>query len=690
MSSQKQKGKKTSSKDAQAEEALDVKAVRQLKAVVLADSFDEYFRPITFEKPRSLLPIVGVPLLKYTLEFLASSDIEEIIVFCCSKADQLEEYIDHLNKDPLSLGIPVKCIVNKDAKTCGDALREIKRTELIRDEFVLVFGDVISNIDLNKAFQDHLKAAETDKSTIMTMILTKTSEYLKKNVYSGPNLHVLRDQHLIGIDEDSNKILFFDSISRTKSISIDKNIFKSYRNTRFYNNLEESGIYICSPELLTVFTENFDFQNISQSVIGILNAEEADVMGDYTIYSSIVSDRKYTSRVSSIDLYHRVGMDILARYTHPLVPDNRFDGTKYTFIRDRYQESNVKLSRSCKLIGYTSIGFGTSIDDNTQVFNSTIGRNCRIGSNVIIKNSHIWDDVTIDNNVTIEGTIICNNSVIHSGSVLNIGCIISYNSIIGKNVNLPEFTRITSVDFSRKKENMIDNNENEDEMNYKITEIDLGEEGKGFKWSFIHENDQVEYDDYYYGYESDSDHQQEEESFVPEHQRFKDEIAHTIERALTEPNISDSDLMHEINSLKFAYNKTVEDCAIAVFTEFLKNVDRSQILQSIGKMIEKSEGILKTFTVDVKSQTELIFGILEFFQDEDNKKDFERFFRDTLYQLYDKEILSEESLFEWEDEIKEGGDEDDKKFYEQCKEFLDWLREEDEEDEEDEDDEDDQ
>src|SRR5688572_4323414 len=49
-----------------------------LQAVVLADSFKRTFRPVTLECPKVLLPLVNVPMLEYTLEFLAKSGIEEI------------------------------------------------------------------------------------------------------------------------------------------------------------------------------------------------------------------------------------------------------------------------------------------------------------------------------------------------------------------------------------------------------------------------------------------------------------------------------------------------------------------------------------------------------------------------------------------------------------------------------------
>ena len=37
-----------------------------------------------------LLPLVNVPMISYTLEFLATNGVEEVFVFCSSHADKVE------------------------------------------------------------------------------------------------------------------------------------------------------------------------------------------------------------------------------------------------------------------------------------------------------------------------------------------------------------------------------------------------------------------------------------------------------------------------------------------------------------------------------------------------------------------------------------------------------------------------
>jgi translation initiation factor eIF-2B subunit epsilon len=68
-------------------------APEQLQAVVLADSFSKNFRPITLQMPKVLMPLANVPMIEYTLEFLAAGGVKEIFVFCCAHADEIERYV---------------------------------------------------------------------------------------------------------------------------------------------------------------------------------------------------------------------------------------------------------------------------------------------------------------------------------------------------------------------------------------------------------------------------------------------------------------------------------------------------------------------------------------------------------------------------------------------------------------------
>jgi hypothetical protein len=79
---------------------------------------------VSFLVLKVLLPLVNVPMINYTLAWLESAGVEEVIVFCCAHSKQVIDYLEssewfsHPN-------FSVMTIVSHNSTTAGDALRTI-------------------------------------------------------------------------------------------------------------------------------------------------------------------------------------------------------------------------------------------------------------------------------------------------------------------------------------------------------------------------------------------------------------------------------------------------------------------------------------------------------------------------------------------------------------------------------------
>ena len=56
--------------------SVTVCAVRMAQLILTPNV--QRFRPITVERPKVLLPLVNVPMIEYTLEWLAMNKVEEV------------------------------------------------------------------------------------------------------------------------------------------------------------------------------------------------------------------------------------------------------------------------------------------------------------------------------------------------------------------------------------------------------------------------------------------------------------------------------------------------------------------------------------------------------------------------------------------------------------------------------------
>jgi translation initiation factor eIF-2B subunit epsilon len=121
-----------------------------------------------------LIPLANVPLLEYALESLALSGMQEIFIVCCAHSEKIKSYIAQ-SKWSKSMSPLVKTVVSQELRSMGDALRELDTKQLLQNDFVLMTGDVVSNINLAPILALHNERKQTDKNSIMTLLVKEAS-----------------------------------------------------------------------------------------------------------------------------------------------------------------------------------------------------------------------------------------------------------------------------------------------------------------------------------------------------------------------------------------------------------------------------------------------------------------------------------------------------------------------------------
>lgn len=123
-------------------------------------------------------------------------------------------------------------------------------------------------------------------------------------------------------------------------------------------------IYICAPEVLMLFSDNFDYQNINRDfLIGVLSEEELG--NKIYVYET---PGEYAVRVQSLRSYDSVSRDLMQRWVYPFAPDtkvlsgNEQDPTWYRFGRgNQYIETSVRKG------AFSDVGHDVCIGNNTVI-----------------------------------------------------------------------------------------------------------------------------------------------------------------------------------------------------------------------------------------------------------------------------------------------------------------------------------
>ena len=329
-------------------------------------------------------------------------------------------------------------LLKSSATSVGDAMRDLDNRDLITGDFLLVSGDVISNLPLEPALARHRTRREKDKNAIMTMVLREAGgEHRTKSRGRRP---------VFVIDPARERCLHYEEMSRRQDgrryVNIDPELLSAHEEIEIREDLIDCYIDICTPDVLGLWSDNFDYQSLRKSFLfGVLKDYE---LNGKTIHTYVVAEH-YAARVRSLRAYDAVSKDVINRWTYPFCPDsNLVAGQSYRFGRGKvYEEEGVVLASSSVVSKRSVVGKETSIGDGSVVGDSVLGRRCQIGKNVLIEGAYIWDDAVVGDGSTIRQAIVANEAVVGRNCMVESGALLSYGVRIADDMTLPGTSRIT-------------------------------------------------------------------------------------------------------------------------------------------------------------------------------------------------------------------------------------------------------
>jgi len=121
-----------------------------MKAFILAAGHGTRLRPLTDNTPKCLLPIQGVPLLEIWLNNCKSAGIPEVLINAHAHSQAIKEFA-------AAQKTGVKICVVEEPELLGSAGTLAENRKFVADEkaFFILYGDVLTNIDLRQMLQFH-------------------------------------------------------------------------------------------------------------------------------------------------------------------------------------------------------------------------------------------------------------------------------------------------------------------------------------------------------------------------------------------------------------------------------------------------------------------------------------------------------------------------------------------------------
>ena len=369
-------------------------------------------------------------------------------MFCCAHADQIKKYLSESKwQSPTgnSKQMKVITVVSTNCTSPGEALRIIDQKDVIKGDFILVSGETISNLNLAPVLEAHRARRAVDKDAIMTLVM-KAAHHPHQRLRLGDA------EVLTCIDSSTQRLLKYQETEgggggkANGMVKMDAAFFSERDTVQVRADLLDTQISICAPEVLMLFSDNFDYANVKRDFVsGVLSEEE---LGN-KLYVHELSN-EYCGFVHNLRSYDAISRDILQRWTFPFVPDTNLlhrggggASSSYGYTRNHvYAEQQVQM-RGFKIGCDVCIGNNTAIGEGSRISQSVIGRNCRIGKNVTILGSYLQDNVVVLDNAVLTNAMVCESAVLRQSVVVEPGAIVSFNVVIGQGHVVRGDTRIS-------------------------------------------------------------------------------------------------------------------------------------------------------------------------------------------------------------------------------------------------------
>jgi len=367
--------------------------------IILAGGKGTRLRPLTYFRPKPLVPIGNRPIIDYVIDVFIKHGITKILVLVNYLGESIRNYLVQRNfpKD-----IELK-VLNLNSIDTADAVRKARHE--IEGDFIVSMGDILSNINLSNLMKFHRK-----NKGIATVAL---KEYENPLEY-GVTLIDRNDRIVLFLEKPLSYELYLTSLAYHKS------------SIKFlHGNLVNAGVYAFKEEILDIITQNPHLLDWGKHVFPYL------LENNYPVYGWIMG-KSYWLDIGNPSKYLRANIDILSGSTFPIKPIGRY-------LHGIWTMGDIEIRSNAKIIPPVAIGNGVIIEAYATVGPYTVlGDNCKVGKSAIIKRSVVWEEASIGENSKIVSTILADNVLIGK----NVSII---KSIIGKNVVIEEGVTLDNI-----------------------------------------------------------------------------------------------------------------------------------------------------------------------------------------------------------------------------------------------------
>ena len=327
-----------------------------MKAVVLVGGEGTRLRPLTLSTPKQMLPIVGVPMIERVLGHLASHGVDEAVL----SLGYLPDAFTAAYPDGEAAGVRLTYAVEPDPLDTAGAVRFAAAFAAIDETFVVVNGDVLTDLDLTALIDFHRERGA--EGTI--------------------HLHPVADPSAFGVvptDAEGRVTAFVEKPPRDEAPTNDIN----------------AGTYVLEPSVLSRIPAN--------GRVSIERETFPAMVRDGGLYAR--ADDRYWIDTGTPAAFLEANFDYVEGRRGPVIAPglgDRGDGV--------YVEGQSDLEGD--VVAHAVVFGGCTVEPTGRVERCVLGRGSVISAGAVVADSVLMDDCHIAADATVAGSIMGPRSIV--------------------------------------------------------------------------------------------------------------------------------------------------------------------------------------------------------------------------------------------------------------------------------------
>ena len=216
-----------------------------MQAVILVGGEGTRLRPLTSSIPKPVVALVDRPMMAYMLEWLHGHGVDDVIMSCGYKATKVRDVLG----DGSRYAIRLRFVEEPDPRGTAGALKFAE--ELLEDRFLMLNGDVLTDLDLSAQLAQHEATGAT--GTLALVGVSDPSSYGLVRLRDGgaveeflekPSADAVLDTNLISAGAYVLERSVLDLIAPDRNVSIEREIWPALVDRGLYGYVDEDAYWI--------------------------------------------------------------------------------------------------------------------------------------------------------------------------------------------------------------------------------------------------------------------------------------------------------------------------------------------------------------------------------------------------------------------------------------------------------------